>query len=145
LAIQAAFIMNCLSERRGRQTVYDGTVMSLTPGFDPLAIVVDWLDACRSGDLIAVLALYDERATLECECEGVSLTGRASLSAYWIGKLRNHLPASFTLDDLTVSSDGVWVVYWNYKANLVRAHFRFSPSGKIHHTSCGPLDRRLSA
>jgi len=60
LAIQAAFIMNSLSERRGRQTVYDGNVMSLTLGFDPLAIVVDWLDACRSGDLHAVLELYEK-------------------------------------------------------------------------------------
>jgi ketosteroid isomerase-like protein len=35
--------------------------MSLTPhDFDPLAVVVDWLDACRSRDLNAVLELYDE-------------------------------------------------------------------------------------
>ena len=34
--------------------------------FDPLGVVVDWLDACRSGELNALLDLYDERATLEC-------------------------------------------------------------------------------
>jgi hypothetical protein len=41
--------------------------------FDPLAVVVDWLDACRLGKLDALLDLSDERATLECNCERVSL------------------------------------------------------------------------
>ena len=37
--------------------------MSISPDtFDPLAVVVDWLDACRSGEL-ALLNLYHERAT----------------------------------------------------------------------------------
>ena len=49
--------------------------------FDPQAIVVDWLDACRTGELDALLNLYDDRATLECDCEGVSLTGRNSIAA----------------------------------------------------------------
>lgn len=120
--------------------------MSLSPDdFDPLAVVVDWLDACRSGNLSALLDLYDERSTLECDCEGVSLTGRAALSAYWTGKLQNQLATAFTLDDLTVTADGIWVDYRNNRASLVRAHFRFSPSGKIQRTHCGPLDRRLSA
>ena len=133
-------------QRRGRQTVYDGTVMSLAPDdFDPLAVVIDWLDACRSGDLNALLDLYDDRATLECDCEGARLTGREPLSAYWTGKLQNQLPTAFTLDDLTVTENGIWVDYRNNKASLVRAHFRFSPSGKIERTHCGPLDRRLSA
>ena len=43
--------------------------------FDPLAIVVDWLDACRLGKIDDLLELYDERATLECGCERVSLIG----------------------------------------------------------------------
>ncbi|MBR1245721.1 hypothetical protein JQ609_02125 [Bradyrhizobium sp. AUGA SZCCT0169] len=133
-------------QRRGRQTVYDGTVMSRAPDdFDPLAVVIDWLDACRSRDLNALLDLYEERAILECDCEGVRLTGREPLSAYWSGKLQNQLPTAFTLDDLTVTEDGIWVDYRNNKASLVRAHFRFSPSGKIERTHCGPLERRLSA
>ena len=40
--------------------------MSTSPdNFDPLAVVVDWLDACRMGKLDGLLDLYDERATLE--------------------------------------------------------------------------------
>ena len=49
--------------------------------FDPLAVIVDWLDACRLGELDVLLDLYDERATLECDCERVSLTGRESIAA----------------------------------------------------------------
>ena len=51
--------------------------------FDPLAIVSDWLDACRWRELNALLDLYDERATLECDCEHVRLTGRKWIAAYW--------------------------------------------------------------
>jgi len=144
--VQAVFIMNGLSARRGRHTGYHGTIMSLTPhDFDPLAIIVDWLDACRAGDLDSLLDLYDQNAILECDCESVSLTGRAALSSYWANKLRSQLAGSFTLDDLTVTGDGVWAGYRNHKGSLVRAHFRFSSSGKIQRTRCGPLHQRLSA
>ena len=114
--------------------------MSTSPNtFDPLAVVVNWLDAGRSGDLDALLDLYDERATLECNCEGVVLTGRQSLAAYWTPKLKSKLPAAFTLDDMTPTSDGVQVDYQSCEGKPVRIHFRFTPSGKIEHTSCGPL------
>jgi hypothetical protein len=120
--------------------------MSLTPNdFDPLAVIIDWLDACRSGDLAALLDLYDERANLQCDCEGVDLTGRASLSLYWSERLRSQAPNAFILDDLKVTGDGVWADYRDNKGILVRAHFRFSPSGKIQQSSCGPLNRRPSA
>jgi ketosteroid isomerase-like protein len=79
--------------------------------FDPLAVIVDWLDACRTGDLGDVLSFYDEGAILECRCEGVTLTGRDALSAYWVAKLRTRHPTAFTLDDVTVTADGVWVDY----------------------------------
>jgi hypothetical protein len=54
--------------------------MSTSPvTFDPLAVVVEWLDAGRLGELDALLDLYDKRATLHCLCENVTLTGRKSL------------------------------------------------------------------
>jgi hypothetical protein len=66
--------------------------MAMSPDqFDPLAIVVDWLDACRFGDLGALVDMYDERATLECGCDGVTLIGRASIAAYWGPNLRWRL------------------------------------------------------
>jgi ketosteroid isomerase-like protein len=59
--------------------------------FDPLAVVVDWLDACRLAKLDDLLDLYDERATLECNCEQVSLTGREAIAAYWAPKLERRI------------------------------------------------------
>jgi hypothetical protein len=116
----------------------------LPPDFDPLAVVVDWLDAGRLGDLNALLDLYDEKATLECRCENVSLTGRAVVAAYWASKLECMVPGAFSLEDITVTRDGVSVDYLDFAAKPVRIHFRFSSTGQIVHTSCGPSDQRLS-
>jgi hypothetical protein len=109
--------------------------------FDPLALVVDWLDACRLGELNALLDLYDERATLECDCECVYLTGRKSIAAYWAPKLESKILSAFILNDMTLTGDGVQVDHQNYEGKPVRIHFRFSPAGRILHTSCGPLGR----
>ena len=63
--------------------------------FDPIAVAVDWLDAGKLGDLDGLLDLYDEGAIFECDCEGVSLTGRQALSAYWAPKLESLAAAAF--------------------------------------------------
>ena len=107
--------------------------------FDPLAVAVDWLDAGKLGDLDGLLSQYDERATLECNCEGVVLAGRQSLSAYWAPKLESKLAAAFTVDDMTPTGDGVQVDYQSCEGRPIRIHFRFAPSGKIEHTRCGRL------
>ena len=49
--------------------------MPMPTTFDPLAVAVDWLDACRSGDLEALGDLYDEEATQECDREYSVLVG----------------------------------------------------------------------
>jgi ketosteroid isomerase-like protein len=68
-----------------------GDPMPTSPDtFDPLAVVADWLNACRWRELDALLNLYDERATLECDCEHVSLTGRKWIAAYWAPKLESR-------------------------------------------------------
>jgi hypothetical protein len=107
--------------------------------FDPLGIVVDWLDACRSGQLDVLLDLYDEQATLVCDCEHVSLTGRLSIAAYWKSKLESKSASAFTLDDMILTGDGVQVDYQSYEGKPVRICFRFTPFGKILHTSCDLL------
>ena len=109
--------------------------------FDPLAVVADWLDACRWGELDALLDLYDERATLKCDCERVSLTGRKWIAAYWAPKLESKAVLAFSLNDMTLTADGVRVEYQDHEGKPVRMHFHFGPSGKILHTSCGPLGR----
>ena len=107
--------------------------------FDPIAIAVDWLDAGKLGDLDSLLDLHDERATLECTCEGVTLTGREALAAYWVSKLDSPKEATFTLADMILTDGGVRIDYQNHEGEPVRIHFRFTPSGKIAHASCGPL------
>ena len=114
-------------------------------GFDPIAVAVDWLDAGKLGDLDGLLNLYDERATLECDCEGVTLTGREALSAYWAPKLDNPSESAFALDDMTLTDDGIRIDYQSFEGKPVRIYFRFTPSGKIAHTSCGPLGQRCAA
>ena len=95
--------------------------MSLSQGdFDPLVVVGHWLDACRSGDQEALLNLYDERATLECHCE--------------------HFSLASSLYAMALTADGVQADFRSNEGKPVRMHFRFSPSGKILHTSCGPLE-----
>jgi hypothetical protein len=113
--------------------------------FDPLAVAVDWLEAGKLGDLDGLLGLYDEQATLECDCEGVVLMGRQSLSAYWAPKLERKLTAAFTLNNIAPTGDGVQVDYQSYEGKPVRIHFRFTPSGKIAHTRCDPLGWRCAA
>jgi hypothetical protein len=101
--------------------------MSLSQGeFDPLVVVGHWLDACRLGKLDALLELYDERATSECHCEP---------------KPESKLVLALSLYGMALAADGVQADYESYEGNPVRMHFRFSPSGKILHTSCGPLER----
>lgn len=109
-------------------------------GPDPIAAVVDWLDACRGRRIYALLDLYDEAATLECACDGIkSLTGRAALEAYWRPKLTDSSRGSFSMDDVTADDEGVILDYRSYEGKPVRIHFRFNDAGKILHTRCGPL------
>jgi hypothetical protein len=104
--------------------------------FDPLAVVVDWLDACRSGDLDALSDLYDEEATLECDREYSILVGREAIVAYWGAKLERRSGSAFTLDDLAPANFGAQVDYRNDKGEAARIHFHFNNLGKILHTSC---------
>jgi hypothetical protein len=120
--------------------------MSTSPNtFDALAVVVDWLDAGRSGNLDALLDLYDEGATLECLCENAALVGRKSFAAYWAPKLQNKLASAFTLDEVIPVGNAVQVDYRSHEGRPLRIYFHFDGSGKIVHTSsrargCGPTD-----
>jgi hypothetical protein len=78
--------------------------------FDPMAAVVDWLDAYRSGDLESILGLYSDIATIDCGCGGATtINGRDALRAYWEQRLRDSPAAD--LDDLQPARDGVAITY----------------------------------
>jgi hypothetical protein len=84
--------------------------MSREP-FDPIATVIDWLDACKAGQLEDLLALYSGNATIECRCARVTLTGRTALAAYWEPKLKASSPTAFSLDDVALDDQGVSLDY----------------------------------
>lgn len=126
-----------------RRVSYEWKLMSISrDDFDPLAAVVDWLDACRRGDLNSLLDFYDERAVLECGCEGVSIAGRKAIAAYWAPKLKSIQAPAFSLSGMALTDHGVQIDYQSYEGKPVRLYFRFGRSGKIIYTSCGPAERR---
>jgi len=107
--------------------------------FDRSSVVVDWLDACRSGQLNALLNLYEERATLICDCDGINLAGRNSMAIYWKSKLESKAASAFSLGGMILTGDEIQVDCQGCKGKPVRIHFRFSPLGKILHIKFDPL------
>ena len=103
----------------------------LADDFDQVALVVDWLDACRNRDLAALLDLYADDATFECGCGEVGLReGRAELEAYWRPRLDALAPTAFGLEEITPTADGVVLDYLSYEGKPVRIAFTFTPDGK---------------
>ena len=67
--------------------------------FDPMGLVIDWLDACKERRLSSLIDLYDESATLDCCCEGKTLRGRLDLEAYWGPKLAHSVIGAFEVPE----------------------------------------------
>jgi hypothetical protein len=109
---------------------------------DQVAVVVDWLDACRRHDLGPLLDLYAPDASVECECDGGnSYAGRAALESYWRPRLEAFSPDAFGLEEIAPTSDGVVLDYLNANGVSVRIFFTFDQAGKIVQTRCGPFAR----
>jgi hypothetical protein len=112
---------------------------ALPEDFDRVAVVVDWLDACRSRDLNTLLDLYAVDARLECNCDSVKVhRGRTELEAYWRPRLDSPTPVAFGVEEITPGPDGVVLDYLSYEGKPVRIHFRFNDFGKIMQTRCEP-------
>ena len=106
---------------------------------DQMGIVVDWLDACRKGDLETLLDLYADDAQLECRCEGPRLyRGRSELEAYWGPRLSAFSSVGFGLEEISPSPQGVELEYSIAGSLRIRALFDFSVDGKILRTRCEP-------
>ena len=113
---------------------------SLAEDFDPIAVAIDWLDACRAGDLDALLNLYAEQARLECECDGLSIhVGRAELESYWRPRFGKFATVASGLDEITLDADGVVLDYQGQEGKPIRVHFAFDRDGKIVHMRCAWL------
>lgn len=106
--------------------------------FDPIGVVVDWLDACRGGQLSALVDLYDDAAIIDC-CQGGSFRGRLGVERYWRPKLAHAGAGSFEVDALFPKAAGVCLDYRDFDGGPVRTHFTFTEAGKILHTACAPI------
>jgi ketosteroid isomerase-like protein len=119
-------------------------IAELTDDFDQIALVVDWLDACRNRDLTTLLDLYADDATLECRCDGVKVCkGRADLESYWRPRLDSIAPTAFGLEEITPTAEGVVLDYLSHEGKPVRIAFTFSRDAKIQRTACAPAGQAL--
>ena len=110
--------------------------------FDQMGLVVDWVDACRKGDLAMLLELYADDAELECTCNGTRLyRGRSEIETYWGPKLYAFSSVGFGLEEIHPAQHGVDLEYSVAGALRIRASFRFSAEGKIHSTLCEPAQQ----
>lgn len=113
----------------------------LADDFDQVAVVVDWLDACRNRDLTALLDLYADDATLECQCGEAEVSqGRAELESYWRPRLKALAPTAFGLEEIMPADGRVVLDYLSHEGKPVRIAFAFSREGKIQRTSCAPAE-----
>ncbi|WP_339028824.1 nuclear transport factor 2 family protein [Bradyrhizobium symbiodeficiens] len=107
--------------------------------FDQMGIVVDWVDACRKGDLTTLLDLYADDAELECICSGSRRhRGRSEIEGYWSPRISAFSSAGFRLEEIHPAPDGVDLEYSVAGALRIRASFRFCPEGKIRSMLCEP-------
>jgi hypothetical protein len=129
---------------RCRGATLEREALMLDGAFDPVAVVVDWLDFCRARRLDDVLDLYDARGSLECTCAGPYIyQGREDIARYWSSRLEKAVPHAFALTELAPanSNDRPCVVldYIGYNGKPVRMRFLFTKAGKIAQTVCSPL------
>lgn len=120
-------------------------IADLAEDFDQVALVVDWLDACRNRDLAALLDLYADNARLECQCGEAKVSeGRAELESYWRPRLNVVAPTAFGLEEITPSAESVVLDYLSHEGKPVRIVFTFSRDGKILRTDCAPVAQASS-
>src|SRR6201995_1651146 len=123
----------------GRVTIVE---VDVADNFDKMAAVVDWLDACRSKSLDALLDFYAEDAGLDCACERAGISGRLALAAYWRPKLTGASADAFSLQEITRHGEGVALDCLNFASKPVRIIFGFDAHGKISHMRCEPAPSR---
>lgn len=113
---------------------------SLEGGFDPVGVVIDWLDACCQRRLTDLLELYADQATLDC-CGGGRFVGRTGMFRYWSGKLDKATAAAFRLYEVQPEGDCVRLNYSDYDGSAGRTKFWFDDSGNITGTLCVPFGK----
>jgi ketosteroid isomerase-like protein len=123
----------------GRQALKVEHMSNSRDCFDAIGIVVDWLDACRAGQIDELIELYDPAAVIEC-CEGGNFQGRAEFEKYWSPRLSQTSSDAFQIAALmTEAGGGVCLDYRDHDGRPVRTRFRFNNIGKILQTACAQI------
>ncbi len=119
-------------------------IADLADDFDQIALVVDWLDACRNRDLAALLDLYADDAMLECQCGEVKVSeGRAELESYWRPRLDALASTAFGLEEITPTAEGVVLDYLEPRRQAGPHRVYLFRDGKIQRTDCQPAPASL--
>ena len=71
---------------------------------DPVATVVDWLDACRNRRICALLELYDEAATIDARATGGRAWPAGGAGSHRRPKLAAPSPGCFAMDDVAANT-----------------------------------------
>jgi hypothetical protein len=102
---------------------------------DPMAVVVDWFDAYRASDLLALVALYDAAANINCTCQGREITigGAGAVRAYWADRL--HSQPFIELEDIQPSEGSIALLYQT-ELGIIRTVMTINDAGKIMSTGC---------
>jgi hypothetical protein len=110
--------------------------------YDPIGVVVDWIDACKHRRLDDLLNLYDPEAIVDC-CEGGSFRGRSEIERYWRPRLARAPAHAFEIGAIKTQPAGVTLDNSGYNGLPVGTQFRFTESGKISLTACEPIRAAL--
>jgi hypothetical protein len=108
--------------------------------FDPIAIVVDWLDAYRAGEVESVLGFYDEATTLDCACGGAkTIMGKTAVAEYWRLRLADPQYRAAEIEDIAMGADDSAVLDYATPKGPVKIVFEFNENGKIIYSRCAPV------
>lgn len=118
----------------------------LAPLIEPAILAKRFLDACKSGDVISLLDLYEASATLQCACTREAVyAGVEAIEEYWAPKIGSRNPNAFSLVSVRKSGGRILLDYLSYEGKPVRMYLTVDPSGKIIHSECGPRSCDLIA
>jgi ketosteroid isomerase-like protein len=106
--------------------------------FDPLIVVIDWLDACRNKDINQLMSLYAPSAALHCDCTARSYKGRGAIETYWQPRITASVASAFQIHALDDEGDAISLAYTSFEGKLVSMRFWFNQEGQINHSLCAP-------
>jgi hypothetical protein len=114
---------------------------------DPVALAIDWMDACHAGDAAAITACYAADATLTASGatgDPVSLQGQEAIASYW-AEMLDAGRGGWELVEIYPGTDSAILVYYDLQARRVSEFLRFDAEGRILLSARHAIPRRRQA